>query len=75
MKSVFPFKSPVCYSTLSRGEVLLQTAPSPNPLMIKLVLIHLIQNKDINSILSNPLHSKLSVQKKKRKRTPWCGSN
>lgn len=63
---MFQFKSRVCYLTLSIGEVLLQTAPRPNPLMIKLVLIHLIQNKDINSILSNPLHSKLSVRERKR---------
>lgn len=72
LKNIFLFKSRVCYLTLSKGEVLLQTAPRPNPLMIKLVLIHLIQNKDINSILSNPLHSKLSARKKKREEKSRC---
>lgn len=75
---MFPFNSRVCCSTPSEGEVLQQTAPRPNPLMIKLVLIHLIQNKDINSILSNPLHRKLSARKKKKKkkkRKPLCRSN
>lgn len=65
VKNMFSFKTSVCYLTLSKRGVPLQTQPQSNPLMIKLVLIHLIQNKDINSILSNPLHRKLSARQKK----------
>lgn len=65
VKNMFSFKTSVCYLTLSKRGVPLQTQPQSNPLMIKLVLIHLIQNKDINSILSNPLHRKLSARQKR----------
>lgn len=65
VKNAFPFKTSVCCLTLSKREVLLQTPPHSNPLMIKLVLIHLIQNKYINSILYNPLRWKLSARQKK----------
>lgn len=68
VNNAFPFKTSVCCLTLSKREVLLQTPPHSNPLMIKLLLIHLIQNKDINSILYNPLHWKLSA----RQKTHYC---